>query len=501
MCIITSKSDLIMAKCWNILKSLAVSLTMGLALVTMVGNIAIGSAMAQEEESSSGSATLSTAVARVVGDAYNDLQSDNYVAGIAKLENLLAQRGGSMSPFEKGTVYELIAGAKAQLDPPDYRGALAAFQKALDTGGLPIERTRQIRFNMAQLYFAEERYQEAINFLQDYIRWAEANAQPVSANTYYILAAAYYQLDRYREARRPMERAVSKLESPKKGYYELLNAIYANIGESTATVRASLLVKMINFWPDSSAYWSQLAQVYQSDGKDKEAAAVLESAYRAGLITEKNQIRTLIQYYNFLDTPYRGAKLLEKEMAAGKFERTIPNLELLAQLWSQSREHKKAIKILRELAQKSPNGKYYYRLGQSLLADEQWAESIKMLRSGISKGLDAKKTGDSWLLIGTALYSINSDDVDQLKKARDAFRNAAKYSASRKRANEWINYIDNVIKTIIAIQEQERQIARQAAEKALERCRELVRTAELGGAIDSTRLSECREMLREADTQ
>jgi tetratricopeptide (TPR) repeat protein len=491
-------SSFIMAKSWKSLRIYMASLALGVAASVALGATLlvvqglVSPAMAQEQ-------SLSAKVALALQDAYTDIQNDDYASGLAKLNKLLAERGDKMSPYEKATVYEIRAGAKVAIDPPDYAGALLDLERAINTGALPPERTRVIRFGMAKLYMAEDRFGEAVVFLREYISWAQGAGIEIDADTWQLLAGALYQLERYSEARRPMENSLAALTTPKKNAYELMNAIYAQLGQAQARKRSDLLVKMINLWPENSSYWGQLAQVYQVQERDKEAAAVLESAYRAGLITDKNQIRTLIQYYNFLDTPYRGAKLLEKELARGTFERNIQNLELLAQLWSQAREQKKAIAVLEELAKIAPTGKFYYRLGQAFAADEQWNKAISNLREAINKGLNAKQTGDAWLLIGNALMSIDSDSRAQRDRAIKAFENATRYSSSRKTAQQWIDYIRQVNLVEKRIADQQKEIARLAREEALQNCRDLIEQSNLGAAIKPERLEQCNVMLREAD--
>src|SRR5699024_12575627 len=61
--------------------------------------------------------------------------------------------------------------------------------------------------------------------------------------------------------------------------------------------------------------------------------------------------------------------------------RRSSDLELLSQLWAQAREHNKAIPVLRRAARMSEDGDLYFRLGQSLLASEDYEKSENALRS------------------------------------------------------------------------------------------------------------------------
>lgn len=417
----------------------------GLAAVAPV------SAYAQEDEENGQqrrrSETLDPAVAKVLQEVFELMQAEQYQQALGKVNQLVESRGASMKAFDKSTTYELRAGIKYNLE--DYRGALRDFQTALEANGLPPERNNQIRYYIAQLNLQLENYAEAIRGLNEWIAQARAAGQPIDANAYYLLAAAYVQNTppNYRAAMQPAEQALAARTEPKKGDYDLLNLIYSELNESNK--RAALLEKMVNYWPGERSYWTQLSGLYSTSGRDQDAFSVLEVAYRAGLLKNENEIITLVNYYSFFDNPYRGAKLLEREMEAGTVKRNVKNLTLLSQLWSQSREHKRAIPVLQEAARQSDTGELSYRLGQVLVADEQYAAAERALVAAINKGgMTQNQTGDCWLLLGTARFSqAGPGDRATRSRAREAFVRAQNYSNTRGQASQWVQYIDAINKT------------------------------------------------------
>ncbi|MEM8935376.1 MAG: hypothetical protein AAGC77_03105 [Pseudomonadota bacterium] len=436
-----------------------------LAAFGMIASAPTPAVAQEEEEQSRGSQTLDPRVARVLQTVFELMQAEDYQTALAELNQLIAQRGSSMKPFDRATTYELRGSVKASLE--DFRGALNDFQTALNTRALPANRNNQLQYFIAQLYFQVEDYSSAISGLNTWIRTAQQLGESVDPNAYYLLAAAYTQITppNYSASRSPAENAVRVHEAqvaapvpeggqpiePRKSYYDLLNLVYSELNQLTP--RTALLEKMVNLWPGTKSYWTQLSGAYSQLGRDREAFAVIEVAYRAGLLDRESEFITLIQYYSFFENPYRGAKLLEKEMAAGNIDRDQDNLVLLSQLWSQSREHKKSIPILREAAQRSNDGDLYYRLGMVLLADEQYAASQRALENALNRGGLGDDTGDAWLLLGTARFSqAGPTDTDVWANAREAFVNAQRYTDSRTRATQWIGYIDAVQSTYEAQQ-------------------------------------------------
>jgi tetratricopeptide (TPR) repeat protein len=413
-----------------------------------------GQAVAQEDEGGSEGGerkrtqTLDLAVAKVLNEVFEmlNLQPPQNQAALAKLNELIASKP-NMKAYDKSTTLQMRASVKVQLE--DYPGALRDFQGALDAGGFDTKQNNQLRYYIAQLQFQLENYQAAIQGLNSWIQSARAAGEPVDANAYYLLAAAYTQVNppNWRAAMGPAEQAIAARAEPKKSDYDLLNLIYSELNESSK--RGPLLEKMINNWPGERSYWVQLSGFYSNTGKDQQAFSVLEVAYRAGLLTKEAELVTLINYYSFFDNPYRGARMMEREMEAGNIAKNTKNLTLLSQLWSQAREHKRAIPVLQAAAQSAGTGELYYRLGQVLLADEQYAASERALANAINKGgIPAEKIGDAWLLIGTARFSqAKPEDCDKRASARQAFVNAQRYPKSSRQAADWVRYIDAIADT------------------------------------------------------
>lgn len=423
-------------------------------------------AMAQQCADDSGpSQTMSPAVAKVLQSVYDQVTADQYPAALVELNQLIANRGDSMSPFEKATAYEMRGSIRANQE--EYRGALQDFQTALNTNALPVARNNQLRYFIAQLNVQLGDYPAAIRGLTQWIQNSLACGQAVDYNAYYLLAASHVQTEppNYRAAMDPAEKAIAAAPEPKKGAFDLLNLIYSELKE--VSKRTNLLERMIGLWPDQKNYWKQLSALYAEQQRDRDAFTVLEVAYRAGLLSEEGELTSLVQYYSFFNNPYRGAKMLEREMNAGNIKRTQKNLILLSQLWSQAREHKKSIPILREAAQNSGDGELYYRLGMVLLADEQYQAAEAALLQGLNKGgMDSKDTGDAWLLLGTARFSrAGPNDTELWASARRAFVSAQRYPTAARRASDWIAYIDAVADTYERLKKREEF-------EALKRCRD-----------------------------
>jgi tetratricopeptide (TPR) repeat protein len=268
------------------------------------------------------------------------------------------------------------------------------------------------------------------------------------------------------------------------------------------TKRLQLLEQMVEYFPSQSSYWSQLAFMYAEADRRRDALAVLEVSYKAGLIKDEDKIINLAQFYYDQNNPYRGAVLLDAEMRSGTVKRTLANLELLAQLWAAAQEQERAIAILTEAAPKRDDGRLYYQLGQSFLANEEYDQSVSNLRQAIRRGgLDDRELGNAYVLIGTALFQQDSESRQSRAAAKAEFQRAARYSSARSTAQSWIEYIDTIEMTLARQAEVERSQAIERTRRQIERCQTILDVIELGGTtqVPAADITACRELVAKVE--
>src|SRR6056297_3662278 len=470
-------------------RSMLVILTAVLMLL-FAGALAAQDDSRDEKKEDESVPTLDPRVAQDLLDAYELLEEDEYQEALVKLNRLMDRRGDSLKDFDKASVLQIRGTTHVNLEDMD--SALEDFSAALNLEALPEDQQNRLRFNLAQIYFVNERYEDSIRLFEE---WMQADVE-VTDSAYFMLGAAYYNLDNYEKALEAIKDAVEVAPEPEKRYYDLLNAIYSQMGN--VDDRTGLLEKMVELWPDSLGYWRQLSSLYLEQDEQLKAFAALESAYVGGLVTSGDDIVMLAQYYSTFDNPHRGASLIEKEMEAGRVERNVKNLELLSQLWSQAREHNKAIPVLREAARMSDEGLLSFRLGQSLLANEQNEEAEQALETALEKGgLEESRRAEAWMLLGNARFNqAEPGDREQRNDADQAFAQAEKFSSTRRQASDWRGYINAINQTErrqAALEEEQGEVLATAArERLLTACR----AQQLAG----TELSErCAALLAESE--
>src|SRR6056297_2151594 len=437
-----------------------------LLCVALAGSLA----QAQDDDDDRRQQSLNPAVAQDLLSAYELIEADDHAAALEELNQLMNRRGDSMQPFDRASVLQIRGTAYVNLD--DYDRALSDFEAAIATRALPVDQENRLRFNMAQLNFVLERYADAIELFDT---WMAQGDVEITDTTYFMLAAAHYNLEEYREAIEPIQSAIEISDGPEKRYYDLNNVIYSNLEMSAERTR--LLERMVTIWPNELTYWRQLTALYLDQGEEMKSFGALETAYVGGLIESDDDIILLAQYYSTYENPHRGAQLIEKEMEAGRIERSVDNLELLSQLWSQAREHRKAIPVLQEAAELADTGMLSYRLGQSFLADEQNQRAERAFEDAIEKGgLSDSTLAEAWMLLGNARFNqAGPGDRDQRMLADQAFARATNFSETRSQASDWRQYISAINRTesrqAILEQEQADRMATAAEERLMTSCR------------------------------
>ncbi len=361
-----------------------------------------------------------------LNESIEALNAQKYAEAKAILQKLNMEK---LSPYEQSRVYQIqasIAGAQT-----DYEGVRKNMQLALQTGGLNDEEAQEARYQIAQMYIAEEQWQQGINALNE---WFKTAVNP-NSTAYYLLAVAYYQLKKPDQALAPAQKAVDLAEQPRESWLQLLLAL--RLEKEQYTEALPLLKRLVIADPAKKNYWVQLSAVNRQLERYADSLAALEVANMAGLLTTDSDLRPLTDLEAFVGIPYRAATNLEKYMQKGQIKADEKAWERLAFSWIEAREYKKAIDPLQKAAELHSNGDTFVRLAEVQLQRQNWAGATDALQKALQKG-GLKDTGNTQLLMGIAYYSNK-----QPKEAKTWFEKAAQHDKQRTQATAWIKHIES----------------------------------------------------------
>ena len=306
-------------------------------------------------------------------EALNQQKYDEASATIARLD------GSRMSPYERGKVEQIgfnIAYAAARYDE-----ARAHLEAAIASAGLNAQEIAQARYQIAQSYMVELRWQEGAAALEQWF----ASVKNPNAAAYYLLGVAYYQMGDHDRALAPAQRAVDLADAPLEPWVQLLSALRLERHEYQDAVR--VLQRLVVLVPGKKTYWLQLSAVYGQLEDYPGALAAMQLAYDAGLLTDDTEIRRYVDLLAFNNLPYRGARVLEdaiERQAVSLVDAAV--YEKLANCWIAAREFERAVAPLQRAAELSGSGEPLVRLAEVYAQDDDWAAAEDALRRALAKG-------------------------------------------------------------------------------------------------------------------
>jgi len=383
-----------------------------------------------KEQPRSGAA-VDPATGKRLNEAVEHLNAQRYGEARAALSNLSLDR---LSPYELSRTQQLFA-AVAQAEGK-YGAARDHLGKAIASGGLNDQETSTARFQIAQLFMAEDKWREGVNALKEWFATAE---NPNSA-AYHLLAVAYYQLGDFASALEPAQKAIDLSGGkPQESWLQLLLALRLEREEYKLAV--PILKQLVEAAPTKKNYWIQLSAVNAQIGSYPDAAVPLQLAYHAGLLTEEADFERLAQILLQITVPYRAAQILSQAIEQGKVKGDVKRYELLANCWLAAREYEKAMAPLRRAAEVSGDGDLYQRLAEVHIQREEWPKAVETLRLALNKG-KLKHPGNAQLLMGLSLYNQK-----KMTDARPWFERAQGHAESRSQAEGWLRHIDNELES------------------------------------------------------
>jgi len=411
------------------------------AIAALALSLFAGSTFAQSQSSSSSRAGqgqghgqneggnappgLDVATAKALNTAIEALNIEKYAEAQAAIGTLKLDK---LSPYERSKVEQIMFNISYAQEK--YDEAQQHLQKSIDAGGLNEQEVSQARYQFAQLYLTREKWKEGAAALEEWFKTAE---NPNSA-AYYLLAVAYYQLEDFARALPPAQKTIELTDKPQENWLQLLLALY--LQREQYDQATPLLVKLVEAAPDKKNYWLQLSAVYGQVEDYKNALAVMQLAYGAGLLTEESEFQRLADLLLFNDVPYRGGQVLEKAIKDNKVQTNDKIYEKLANCWIAAGELDKAIEPLQKGGDLASSGDLLVRLGEVQIQRQDWGAAKASIERGINKG-QLKDAAGAQLLMGIVLFNEK-----KLPEARTWFARAQQSPKQRGIAENYLKIID-----------------------------------------------------------
>jgi tetratricopeptide (TPR) repeat protein len=288
-------------------------------------------------------------------------------------------------------------------------------------------------YQVAQLYFMQERYREALDRLE--LWFCKSPPEKIKSQGYVLKASIHSQMEQFREALRAIEAAIAMDEEPEEQWYQLKLAAHYELEQYP--LAAETLEVMISLWPERKLYWSQLSQIYFKLKQDEKALAVMALAHHRNMLDKQADITFLANLYGNANIPFKAAEVLNKGIEDGIVAPTREHWSIMADHWYAAEELESALSAYEVAGQASSDGAIDLRRGYILIDLERWPDALAALDNALNKGgLDEHKTAEAFLLRGVAHFNLEEYD-----RASSDWVRASRHERSKDAAQQWINHL------------------------------------------------------------
>ena len=408
---------------------------MALFAVLVMTAMSTGVSRAQEAECGierdAGTRALDEMTWKQLNAIYEDVSEERYAEARNDLRKMLARAG--RDTYLRAIINQALA--QVEWSQKNYPESLGYFEQAIELDSLPDQAHFALMYQAAQLYFMQERYDEALDRLE--LWFCKSPAERITPDAYVLLASINVEKEDYGGVLEAIDTAILMDSDPREQWFQLKLA--ANYELEQFPRAAETLEVMVMKWPDRKTYWIQLSQICSRLKQDQKSLAVLAMAYRKGLLDKSADLVHLSSLYRNAEVPYKAAAVLEQGIRDGIVEPDRLHWTMVAESWYAAEELEKSLQAFEAAGKATGNGASDLRRGFILVDLERWQEALESLDLALEKGgLDERNTGEAYLLRGMVEFKLGN-----LESAAADWENAGRFDGSREAAGQWIDFLQD----------------------------------------------------------
>ena len=409
---------------------LVFAVLLAIAVASASGQLSAQASECGKQRNKTGGA-LDELTYRKLNDIYEDVGDELFDEAYRKLTVMIKRARGK---YLQATLYQMMA--QVELGRSNYASALANFERAVRLDALPDIIHFALIYQIAQLYYMQDRYDDALDRLALWM--CKVPAEKIKPTAYVLKASIYAQKKNWKNVIPAIETAISMSVNPREDWYRLKLSSHFELKQFPKA--AQTLEVMIQSWPDKKDYWVQLSQIYYMLKKEDEALSVIALAYRRDMLDKQTDILYLSNLYSNRDVPFKAAETLQKGLEDGIVETNKKHWTMVADAWYAAEEKEKALAAYEQAGKASADGDIDLRRGYILVDMERWDSAAEALKAALEKGgFNDRKTGEAYVLLGMSEFSLGN-----YSRASTAWGRAGKYPESRKSAQQWKNHMREV---------------------------------------------------------
>ncbi len=181
---------------------------------------------------------------------YEDVAEEKYDEAYDVLKNMLDRAG--RDTYLQAVLNQALA--QVEWSRENYDASLAYFERAVELDTLPDQAHFTLMYQIAQLYFMQERYDESLEKLE--LWFCKVPEEEITSAAYVLQASIFAQKKDYAGALKAIDTAIAMDADPKESWYQLKLGAHYELEQYPQA--AETLEVMISRWPDTKIYWIQL---------------------------------------------------------------------------------------------------------------------------------------------------------------------------------------------------------------------------------------------------
>lgn len=298
----------------------------------------------------------------------------------------------------------------------DYATAAKAYESSLQSGELPSDQVAPQQKQLTLLYYQLKNYPKSIQYGTQYLK------DTSDAQIALLIAQSYYLQKDYQQAIASIQSVIRMAEQGgqpvQKEWLDLLRSAQQLAGKDDDA--AATLGVLLSKYP-SQEYWRDtfiIEQNKSSGSSDRKNLETLRLKMMTGVLKDSDYVE-MAQYAFSLGFPGDAKMILDKGFAnkiLGAGANKDRENRLLAKAQTDSAADQKDLAVFEKEAIAKPTGDADIKLGQTYVSYGDYDKGIEAMKRGLKKG-NLKAEDEAHLTLGIAYVNTKktSDAVAQFK--------------------------------------------------------------------------------------
>jgi len=379
-----------------------------LALVLAISCLALAPGVSAAADKPKGQ-EISRVIAKEMTAAQKAMQAGQWAEAIKNLD--AAETKSPLTTFDKKTIYDFKGFANVKLN--NLKGAQAAYESALATGGYTPEEAAKTTRMLFRLSAGNQQYAKAIDYGKQVAESGTANVDDLG-----VMAQLYYLQKDCKNTAAWADKAIAAArkagETPKENLYQFKLQCASDAGDTPAMAAVlGDLIKLTN----KTSYWNTLLRLERQDERDDHNLLMIyRIMYNTNAMTEGSDFIEMAQLLGDAGLPGEAAAVLDKAMSGGlvKPEQKERTTRLLNALKTRADADKKGLAQEESEANKSAAGELDVKLGEVYYGFGDYQKAAEAVNNGLKKG-QIKHMDEAYVYL--ALSDVQLKNNAEAKKA------------------------------------------------------------------------------------